>query len=84
MLFRSVIGTGEAHTIKELCQVAFEYVGKDWNKYVVVDKRFIRPTETGPLVADSTKANRVLGWKSEISFIELVEKLVEANLTRLK
>ena len=56
-----VIGTGKAHTIKELCQEAFFHVGLDWKKYVVVDKRFFRPTETKPFVADYSKAKRILG-----------------------
>lgn len=79
-----VIGTGETHTIKELCKEAFSYVGKDWKKYVVVDKRFVRPTETGPLVADYKKAKKELGWKPKTSFKELVAMLVDANIARLK
>jgi len=47
-----VIGTGETHSIKELCEEAFSYLDLDWRKYVTVDSRFVRPTETGPLVAD--------------------------------
>lgn len=79
-----VIGTGEAHSIKELCQVAFECVGKNWKKYVVIDKRFIRSTETGPLVADISKAKKKLGWKPKVGFKELVAMLVDANIARLK
>ena len=79
-----VIGTGEVHSIEDLCKAAFSFVGENWRKYVVVDKRFIRPTETGPLVADASKAKRKLGWKPKIGFKEIVEMLVEANLARLK
>lgn len=79
-----VVGTGETHTIADLCQEAFSYVGLDWKKYVVVDKRFVRPTETGPLVADYSKAKKVLGWKPKTSFKELVRMLVDAHLARLK
>lgn len=79
-----VIGTGEAHTIRELCQEAYGYLGLDWKKYVNVDKRFVRPTETGPLIADSKKARRVLGWKPRVKFKALVKMMVDANIARLK
>ncbi|QLG69536.1 MAG: GDP-mannose 4,6-dehydratase [Candidatus Woesebacteria bacterium] len=79
-----VVGTGETHSIKELCEEAFSYVGLDYKKYIYVDPRFIRPTETGPLVADPSKAKKVLGWKPKTSFKELVQMLVDANLARLK
>jgi len=79
-----VIGTGETHTIRELCKTAFGYIGHDWKKYVYVDKRFVRPTETGPLLADAKKARKILGWKPKVGFNELVEMLVDANLARLR
>jgi len=79
-----VIATNETHTIRELCQVAFSYVKKDYRDFVVVDKRFIRPTETGPLVGDYSKAKKILGWKPKTSFKELVGVLVDANIARLK
>ena len=79
-----VIGTGKTHTIGELSKEAFDYVGLNWKKYVKVDKRFVRPTETGPLVADSAKAKKVFGWEPKIGFKELVAMLVDANLARLK
>ncbi|MBI4057740.1 GDP-mannose 4,6-dehydratase [Candidatus Microgenomates bacterium] len=79
-----VVGTGEIHTIREFCEEAFQYVGLNWKKYVVVDKRFVRPSETGPLVADYSKAKRVLGWRPKTSFKELVAMLVDANIARLK
>ena len=79
-----VIGTGETHTVQELCQEAFSYVGKNWKKYVTVDRRFIRPTETGPLVADAARARKILGWKPRVKFRELVRKMVDANIARLK
>ena len=79
-----VVATGETHTIKDLCQVAFDYVGEDWNDYVVIDKRFVRPTETGPLIGDYSKAKKELGWEPEVSFEKLVQMMVDANLARLK
>jgi len=79
-----VIGTGETHTIQELCEEAFEYAGLNWKDHVVVDKRFVRPTETGPLVADPTKAKKALGWSPKTSFKELVRLMVDAHTARLK
>jgi len=79
-----VIGTGETHTIRELCKEAFSCAGLDWRDYVVVDKRFVRPTETGPLVADASYAKKKLGWKPKTKFKELVTILVDANLEKLK
>lgn len=79
-----VIGTGETHTIKELCEEAFSFVGLNYKKYVTIDKRFIRPTETGPLVADPRKAKKILGWTPRTKFKELVHMMVDANIARLK
>lgn len=79
-----VIGTGETHTIRELCEEAFKYVGLNWKDYVTVDKRFVRPTETGPLVANPEKAKKVLGWTPKTSFDELVRLMVDAHIARLK
>ena len=79
-----VLATGETHTIKELCEEAFSYVGLDYKKFVTVDKRFIRPTETGPLVGDPSKAKKVLGWEPKTKFKDLVKMMVDANVARLK
>jgi GDPmannose 4,6-dehydratase len=79
-----VIATNETHTIKELCETAFEYVGKNWEDYIQVDQRFVRPTETGPLIGNPAKAKRILGWEPKVKFKELVAMLVEANIARLK
>ena len=79
-----VIATGETHTIRDLCVEAFSYLGLDWEKYVVVDKRFIRPTETGPLVGDASKARKELGWKPKVNFKSLISMMVDAHIARLK
>jgi GDPmannose 4,6-dehydratase len=79
-----VIGTGETHTIQELCEVAFDYVKENWKNYVEVDKRFVRPTETGPLVADYSKAKKVLGWEPKVDFKKLVAMMVDAHIARMK
>lgn len=79
-----IIGTGETHTIRELCEEAFTYVNLNWEDYVEVDKRFIRPTETGPLIANPAKAKRVLGWEPRTTFEELIHLMVDAHIARLK
>jgi GDPmannose 4,6-dehydratase len=79
-----VIATGETHTIREVCRAAFSYVGKNYKDFVYVDSRFVRPTETGPLIGDASLAKRELGWTPKTSFQELVEILVDSNLARLK
>jgi GDPmannose 4,6-dehydratase len=78
------IATGVTHTIGELCQEAFNYVGLDWKKYVEVDKRFVRPTETGPLVGDASKAKKILHWQPKVNFKKLVAIMTDAHLARLK
>ena len=79
-----VVATGETHTIRDLCKEAFKCVGEDWQDFVVVDKRFVRPTETGPLIGDYSKAKKELGWEPEVSFKQLVQIMVDANIARLK
>lgn len=79
-----VVATGQTHTIEELCREAFSYVELDYKKFIYTDPRFVRPTETGPLVGDSSKAKKVLGWKPKTSFKELVALMVDAHLAKLK
>lgn len=79
-----VIATGKTFSIKELCHLAFNYVGLDWEKYVTIDPRFVRPTETGPLVGNSAKAKQELGWQPKVKFPELVRMLVDAHISRLQ
>lgn len=79
-----VIATGETHSIREMCQVAFGYVNLDWQEYVVQDPRFIRPAEVDLLVGDASKARRVLGWEPTVSFHDLVRMMVDADLERVR
>jgi GDPmannose 4,6-dehydratase len=79
-----VVATGETHSIRELCEIAFDHVGLDWEKYVVQDERFIRPAEVDLLVGDASKAGRMLGWEPTVTFAGLVEMMVEADLETLK
>ncbi len=77
-----VIGTGDSRSVRELCEVAFDHVGLDWRKYVVVDPRFLRPAEVDLLVADPGKAREKLGWTPKVTFHELVRMMVDADLKR--
>lgn len=80
-----VIATGETHTIKELLNVAFNYVGiSDWSPYVYVNPKFMRPSEVPYLCGDMTKARNKLGWSPKTSFKELIEEMVEADIQRAK
>ncbi len=78
-----VISTGETHSVRELCQVAFNYLGLDWEKHVVVDEKFYRPAEVDLLIGDANKAKTQLGWQPEVSFKELIEMMVQADFDEL-
>ena len=78
-----VIGTGETHSVREFCELAFSHVGLDYEEYVVQDPRFYRPAEVDLLVADPSKAVDELGWQPKIGFKELIHIMVDADLKRL-
>ena len=78
-----VVATGKTHSVRELCDVAFQSAGLNYEEFVKVDKAFIRPAEVDLLVGDATKAHDVLGWESETDFYALVELMVEADLNAL-
>lgn len=79
-----VIATGETHSVEELVRTAFDYLDLDWKEYVVQDPRFMRPAEVDLLVGDASKAGRHLGWEPTVSFTELVQMMVDADLQMLK
>jgi GDPmannose 4,6-dehydratase len=79
-----VIATGEAHSVRELCELAFAQVGLDYREWVVVDDRLIRPAEVASLLGDASKARRVLGWKPTYTFETLVREMVEADVAELE
>ena len=79
-----VIGTGETHTVRELCEIAFGHAGLDWKKHVQVDPAFVRPAEVDVLQADAGKARKDLGWRPATSFKDLVTMMVDADLERVK
>ncbi|MCS6976065.1 MAG: GDP-mannose 4,6-dehydratase [Gemmatales bacterium] len=79
-----VIGTGETHSVQEFVEIAFDHAGLDWRKHVVVDPQFYRPAEVELLLADSSKARRVLGWQPQVNFEHLVRMMVDADLQALR
>lgn len=75
-----VVATGEAHTVREFVEEAFERAGLDWEKYVAFDPRYLRPTEVDYLLGDATKAREALGWTPTVKFKELVRMMVDADI----
>ncbi|HEV8201889.1 MAG TPA: GDP-mannose 4,6-dehydratase, partial [Candidatus Polarisedimenticolia bacterium] len=79
-----VIATGETHSVREFCERAFAHVGLDYRKYVVIDKRYFRPTEVDHLIGDASKAKERLGWAPKVKFDDLVRLMVDADLEALR
>ena len=79
-----VVGTGEHHSPREFCQVAFGRLGLDYEQYVRIDPRFLRPAEVDTLLADTSRASRELGWKPGTSFRELAELMVDSEVAQLQ
>ncbi|MGO9876947.1 MAG: GDP-mannose 4,6-dehydratase [Acidimicrobiia bacterium] len=78
-----VVASGQTHSIRELCQIAFEHVGLDWSEHVLQDDRFYRPAEVDLLIGDASKAAAKFGWAATTSFESLVEQMVDADLAAL-
>ncbi|MHB1846069.1 MAG: GDP-mannose 4,6-dehydratase [Deltaproteobacteria bacterium] len=78
-----VVASGETHSVREFCELAFGRAGLDWQKHVVTDPRFLRPAEVDLLVGDCSKARRELGWQPKVNFRGLVEMMVDADLKRI-
>ncbi len=79
-----LIATGEVHTVREVCEVAFARVGLDWKEHVYIDPLFVRPAEVDVLVGNHAKAKAKLGWDPKVHFEELIRRMVDAGLERLK
>jgi GDPmannose 4,6-dehydratase len=79
-----VVATGETHSVRRLCEVAFDCVGLNYKDYVVSDPKFYRPAEVDLLVGDATKAGEKLGWEPTVSFEALIQMMVEADLAALR
>jgi GDPmannose 4,6-dehydratase len=78
-----VVASGETHSVRELCEVAFSHVGLNYQDYVVQDPKLIRPAEVDLLVGDSAKARQVLGWRPSMNFEQLIRLMVDADLEAL-
>ncbi len=78
-----VIATGKSHSVRDLVRVAFEHVGLEWEKYVELDPKMIRPAEVEHLIGDSSKARTQLNWRPQVSFSGLVKMMVDADLERV-
>lgn len=79
-----VISTGEEHSVREFCQAAFGHLGLDYEQYVTLDPRFLRPAEVDHLLGDCSKAKERLGWEPEVSFADMVARMVESDLDLLQ
>ncbi|HLT17824.1 MAG TPA: GDP-mannose 4,6-dehydratase [Thermomicrobiales bacterium] len=79
-----VIATGVTRSVEELCDVAFSAVDLNWQNYVEVDPRLLRPAEVDLLVGDATKARTVLGWQPEVSFEQMIEEMVQSDLALVR
>jgi len=79
-----VIATGETHSVRELCEVAFACAGLDWQEYVRVDEALLRPAEVDHLIGDPTRARNELGWQPAVTFTELVQRMVQADIEQVQ
>ena len=78
-----VVATGETHAVRELVELAFDYVGLDWEQYVKIDERFYRPAEVDLLIGDPSQARAAIGWEPRTPFSDLVKMMVDADLALL-
>jgi GDPmannose 4,6-dehydratase len=78
-----VISTGKTNPVRELCRIAFDQAGLNWEDHVIVDEQFFRPAEVDLLIGDPSKAAATLGWKPEVSFEELIRSMVDADVSAL-
>ncbi|GAC1566138.1 MAG: hypothetical protein NVS3B17_23860 [Vulcanimicrobiaceae bacterium] len=79
-----MVATGRTHTVREFCRLAFSAAGLNYEDYVVEDARFMRPAEVDLLIGDPSKAKRLLDWVPETTFEQLVERMVRADVARLR
>ena len=78
-----VVSTGQRHTVRDFCQVAFDHVGLNWEDYVEIDPAFLRPADVNTLCGDFSKAHENLGWQPEVTFEQLVQMMVDTDLDRV-
>ena len=77
-----IVATGIPHTVRELVEIAFSYVGLDYRQYAISDPTFLRQEDKVLLIGDSSKASNILGWRPEVTFRELIEMMLKADLAR--
>jgi GDPmannose 4,6-dehydratase len=78
-----VIATGETHSVREFCEIAFGEVDLDYREFVKIDERYYRPAEVDLLIGDASKARKVIGWEPTYTFSELIKEMVAADLKAL-
>jgi GDPmannose 4,6-dehydratase len=78
-----VVATGETHSVREFVEIAFDRAGLDWQEFVEIDPRFLRPAEVDLLIGDASKAARILGWRPRTTFRQLVHMMVDADLAAI-
>ena len=79
-----MVATGVTTTVRDMCRIAFEHVGLDMEKYVVIDPAFYRPAEVEVLLGDPSKARKALGWAAQITLDTLIKEMVDADIARVK
>jgi GDPmannose 4,6-dehydratase len=79
-----VIGTGSTHTVQEFVDAAFDHVGLDWRRHVVIDPKLVRPAEVDLLISNPRRAREELGWTPKVSFAELVRMMVDADVALIR
>ena len=79
-----VIATGEAHTVREMVEVAFDHAKLDWKKHVQIDPKYFRPSEVDELLGDATRAREHLGWQPKVRFQELVHRMVDHDIEMVR
>lgn len=79
-----VLATGETHTVEEFVDLAFQHVGLNWKDYVVIDKKYYRPSEVNILQGNASKARNILGWKPQVNFLDLIKMMVDADMKLIK
>ena len=78
-----VVATGETHSVRRFCEIAFEHAGLEWEDHVTIDEKFMRPAEVDLLIGDASKAKKTLGWAPRTSFEDLVTMMVDADIELL-
>jgi len=78
-----VVGTGEKHSVREFVEEAFSYAGLNWDKYVQIDQRYFRPTETENLSADAQKIRKTLSWEPKVTFKDLIKIMIDADMRKI-